>query len=383
MPLSSRFEEIFSKPAPAKIVEQPVPVKANPTPTSERKEPAGADDADLAKFLQESMPKIYVVGAGGGGCNTITRMSEVGIVGARMIAVNTDAQHLLKTKAEKRLLLGRKKTRGLGAGSNPSVGEEAAIESETEIRQMLEGADMVFITCGMGGGTGTGSAPVVARIAKELKALVVGVVTLPFSSEGGKKLRNAEDGIEKLRKEADTTIVIPNDRLLYHVPDLPLNAAFKASDQVLTNAVKGITELITKPGLVNLDFADVVTVLSKSGTAVIGLGEVETSDNKDRVMKAAEMALASPLLDIDVSESNKALVSITGGDDMTLGEVEAAVNSISSRIHKESMVKWGATIDGSMSGRSTRVLAVLAGIKDVKSSFQPAKPAEELELDFV
>jgi cell division protein FtsZ len=378
MPFGSKFEEVFGKPGSAKA--EQVQTHKAPAPAAEKA--SDSDEEELAQFLKESMPKIYVVGSGGSGCNTVNRMNEVGIAGAKLIAMNTDAQHLLKTKAEKRLLLGKKRTRGLGAGSNPSVGEEAAMESEADLRQLFQGADMVFVTCGMGGGTGTGSAPVIARIAKESKALVIGVVTFPFSSEGNKKLRNAMEGIEKLRKEADTTIVIPNDKLLFHVPDLPLNAAFKASDQVLTNAVKGITELITKPGLVNLDFADVVTVLSKSGTAMIGLGEVGAGDAKDRVMRAADLALSSPLLDLDVSAANKALVSITGGEDMTLGEVEGAVNSISSKIAKESMVKWGATIDNGMSGKNVRVLAVLAGIKEGRAA-PPSKPTEELELDEV
>lgn len=380
MPFGSKFEEVFGRPASPGKTE--ILQLAAPTPALTENKEAGEQDHELMQLLKESTPKIYVIGAGGSGCNTLTRMTEVGIVGARTIAMNTDAQHLLKTKAEKRLLLGRKKTRGLGAGSNPEVGEAAAIESDAEIRALLTGADLVFITCGMGGGTGTGAAPIIAKVAKELKALVVGVVTTPFSSEGNKKFRNALDGIDKLRREADTTIVIPNDKLLYHVPDLPLNAAFKASDQVLTNAVKGITEMITKPGLVNVDFADVVTVLSKSGTAMIGLGEVGGTDNTDRVLKAAELALASPLLDLDVSESNKALVSITGGEDMTLGEVEGAVNAISGRISKESMVKWGATIDNGMSGKSVRVLAVLAGIKDIRPASAAANQ-ELVDLDFV
>ena len=383
MAFGSKFEEVFGKPSSPSAAKTEVVQAPKHTLIQEPGKPLNNDEEELMQFLKQSTPKIFVVGAGGSGCNTINRMSEVGIIGAKLLALNTDAQHLLKTKAEKRLLIGKKKTRGLGAGSNPEVGEAAAVESEQEIRAMLEGADMVFITCGMGGGTGTGSAPVVARLAKELKALVVGVVTLPFSSEGNKKLRLAQDGIEKLRREADTTIVVPNDKLLYHVPDLPLNAAFKASDQVLTNAVKGITELITKPGLVNLDFADVVTVLSRSGTAMIGLGEVGAGDSKDRVMRAAELALASPLLDLDVSDSNKALVSITGGEDMTLGEVEAAVNSISSRISKESLVKWGATVDNAMSGKSVRVLAVLAGIKEARPAQAAGKSGEELDLDSI
>lgn len=343
-----------------------------------------ADDQALLEFLEHSQPRIYVVGAGGSGCNTLNRMREIGVTGSTVVAMNTDAQHLLRINSDKKVLLGKKKTRGLGAGSNPEVGQAAADESEAEIREVLKDADMVFITCGMGGGTGTGSAPVVARVAKECGALVVGVVTLPFTSEGSKRMRNALEGLDKLKKAADTTIAIPNDKLLYFVPDLPLNAAFKTADLVLCNAVKGITELITKPGLVNLDFADVRTILEKGGTAMIGLGEVTKTDQTDRVVAAAEKALSSPLLDLDISEADKALINITGGSDMTIGEAEAAVNAISSHMAKDSHVIWGATVDDSLENHAVRVLAVLSGIKTgVKASQPPGKAAEELNVDFI
>ncbi len=338
------------------------------------------EDQELMQVLQESMPRIYVVGTGGSGCNTINRMMEVGIYGAKHFAMNTDAQHLLKTKAERKLLLGKKLTRGLGAGSNPQIGEEAANESMDAIRQMLADADMVFVTCGMGGGTGTGSASVIAQAAKDVGALCIGVVTTPFTSEGKKRKENAAEGLDKLKRAADTTIAIPNDKLLYYVPDLPLNAAFKASDLVLTNAVKGITELVTKPGLVNLDFADLRTILTKSGSAMIGLGEVSGNDSKDRVLEAAEKALSSPLLDVDVREANRALINITGGADMTLGEAEAAVNAISSRISPNSHVIWGATIDDSLEDHSIRVLAVLSGVRQIEET---AATTADVGLDFV
>lgn len=340
-------------------------------------------DQELMKFLEESMPSIYVIGTGGSGCNTINRMREVGIYGTHLIAMNTDAQHLLKTTADRKLLLGRKKTRGLGAGSNPSVGEEAALESEPEIRELLQDADMVFVTCGMGGGTGTGSAHVIASAAKDVGALVVGVCTLPFTSEGKKRKENALSGIEKLRRVADTTIGIPNDKLLYYVPDLPLNAAFKAADLVLTNSVKGITELVTKPGLVNLDFADLRTVLEKSGNAMIGLGEITGVESKDRVIQAAEKALNSPLLDLEIRDANRALINITGGEDMTLGEAEAAINAINSRIAQNAHIIWGATVEDSMENHSVRVLAVLAGVKPIDFSEDAQKIEEDLGIGFV
>jgi cell division protein FtsZ len=215
--------------------------------------------------LAKQRASIKVVGAGGGGNNTINRMTEVGIVGAETIAINTDAQDLLYTTADKKILLGKEITRGLGAGSIPKIGEDAAHESEHEIKQALTGADMVFITCGLGGGTGTGSAPVVAEIAKKMGALTVAVVTMPFAMEGHRRYENAVIGLEKLEKSVDTLIVIPNDKLLQLVPDLPLHTAFKVADEILTNSVKGIAELVTKAGLVNLDFADIRAVMGNGG----------------------------------------------------------------------------------------------------------------------
>ncbi len=350
---------------------------------SEPGKPLSDEDRELMDFLEKSAPKIFVVGAGGSGNNTINRMGSVGITGATLLAVNTDAQHLLYTQAEKKLLIGKSKTRGMGAGSNPAVGEAAAQEQTEEIKEALKDADLVFVTCGLGGGTGTGSAPVISRIAKEVGALVVAIVTLPFTSEGSKRMRNALDGLDKLKPAADTTIAIPNDKLLYFVADQPLDVAFRASDAVLTNAVKGIAELITKPGLVNLDFADMRTILDKSGTAMIGLGEVSNVDQRNRVLEAAEKALSSPLLDLDITEADKALINITGGQDMTLGEAELAVQSISSRMNKNSHVIWGATVDRGMQKSAVRVLAVITGIKNLATEPDSGGGEEELELDFL
>ncbi len=323
-----------------------------------------ADDLELKKFIEEGVPKIYVVGTGGSGCNTVNRMHDIGIFGANIIAMNTDAQHLLKIRSPKKVLLGKKKTRGLGAGSNPNVGEASAQESSAEINLLLKDASLVFVTCGMGGGTGTGSAHVIAKAAKDNGALVIGIVTMPFTSEGTKRMENAMEGLKKLRGIADTTIAIPNDKLLFYVPDLPINSAFKAADLILANAVKGIAELITRPGLVNLDFADVRTIIENSGIAIIGLGETANARDKNRVVSAAEKSLKSPLIDVNVSQANKALINIMGGEDLTLGEAEAAVNAISSKISRDAHIIWGATIDKTLSGGEVRVLTVLAGIKD-------------------
>ncbi|MCX6767513.1 MAG: cell division protein FtsZ [Candidatus Micrarchaeota archaeon] len=364
-PELEKFEKLFGSRQIQVMAPQPV---------------ASGDDGELMAFLEQTKPRILVVGTGGSGSNTITRMSEIGVEGTTLLAMNTDAQHLLKTRAERKLLLGKKRTRGLGAGSVPQVGEEAAEESKEDLKKFLIGSDMVFVTCGLGGGTGTGSAHVIAEAAKAGGALVIAVVTMPFTSEGPQRAKNALDGLEKLKKNADTVIAIPNDRLLTYVPDLPLNAAFKAADMVLANAVKGIAELVTKPGLVNLDFADLRTILEKSGSAVIGLGEVEDGEPGKRFLDAAEKALSSPLIDCDLSEVKKALVNITGGPDLTLAEAEAVVQSISSRIHPDSHVIWGAAVEEGFENKSM-VLTVLSGARERKSEDEELK--EYLDLDFM
>ncbi|MEW6328877.1 MAG: cell division protein FtsZ, partial [Candidatus Micrarchaeota archaeon] len=304
------------------------------------------EDEELFKFMEASKPKIYILGAGGSGCNTMNRMAEVGVVGARLLAANTDAQHLIKIRADKKILLGKTTTKGLGAGSNPEVGEAAAKESASELRKAIEDASMVFVTCGLGGGTGTGSAHIIAQQAREIGALTVAIVTLPFTSEGRRRRLNALEGLAKLKTQADTIIVIPNDKLLMIVPDLPLNTAFKVSDEVLTSAAKGITELVTKAGLVNLDFADLKTILRESGCAVIGMGEADAGAKPDqRAIVAIENALNNPLLDIDISQATKALVNVVGGEDMTLKEAELMVSEVSKKINPNSHIIWGARIE--------------------------------------
>ncbi|MGC8676471.1 MAG: cell division protein FtsZ [Candidatus Micrarchaeia archaeon] len=320
------------------------------------------DDEELLKFIEAAKPKIYVVGAGGSGSNTLTRMSEMNIEGATLIAANTDAHHLAMTKSHRKLLLGKKTTRGLGAGSDPKLGEEAAIESKEEIRHMISDAQLVFVTCGLGGGTGTGSAPVIAHEAKEAGALTIGIVTLPFSSEGRLRMRNALDGLSKLKRATDTTIIIPNDKLLGIAPDLPLNMAFRVSDDILANATKGIVEMVTKPGMVNLDFADLRSVLKDSGYAVIGIGESNGVDTKDRAMIAVENTLKSPLLDVDFSTAKRALVNIIGGQDLTLREAENIFQEVSSRISNEALLKWGARIEPNAQKNALKVMVVMGGV---------------------
>jgi cell division protein FtsZ len=262
------------------------------------------------------------------------------------------------------MLVGKKLTRGLGSGSDPSVGEASARESAEDLYEALEGMDLVFITCGMGGGTGTGVAPVLAEIAKSHKALTVGVVTLPFTVEGKRRMENALDGLARFTEYTDTIIVIPNDKILEIAPDLPINAAFKVADEVLTNAVKGITEMVTKPGLINLDFADLKTILSRGGAAMIGLGESSGGENSEsRALEAVENALTSPLLDVDISGANKALVNVIGGADMTLREAEMIVETVSTKINNNSHIIWGAMIDETLPRNQIQAMVVIAGGK--------------------
>ena len=316
-------------------------------------------DDDLIELIKEAKTNIYVVGAGGAGNNTITRLNEMGIEGATTIAVNTDAQDLFYSQSGKKILLGRQTSKGLGAGGDPSVGEECAEESEDEIREELEGADMVFVTCGLGGGTGTGSAPIIAKLSKKLGALTVAVATMPFSAEGIKRRENAEQGLEKLQEASDTVIIIPNDKLLEVAPNLPLNKAFMVSDEILGRAVKGITELITKKGLVSLDFADIKSIMVGSGMAMIGMGE---SESGDRALESVHEALSSPLLDIDISNATGALVNITGSSDLTLHEAEKIVQVVADKLDPEANIIWGTQIDENLQN-VVRTTVVVSGIK--------------------
>jgi len=316
-------------------------------------------DAELEQLLAKQRAAIKVVGAGGGGNNTVQRMSEVGIIGAETIAVNTDAQDLLYTLASKKILLGRELTKGLGAGSEPRVGEEAARETESEIKKALQGSDMVFITCGLGGGTGTGSAPIIAEVARKVGALTVGIVTLPFSMEGQRRYENAVVGLEKLEQVVDTLIVIPNEKLLELAPELPLHTAFKVADEILTNAVKGIAELVTKTGLVNLDFADIRAVMKQGGVALIGVGE---SDTENRAVEAVEKAINNPLLDADVSGANGALINVIGGEDMTLDEARKVVETVSGKLDDDARIIWGAQISKDLE-KTIRTMLIITGVK--------------------
>lgn len=338
-------------------------------------------DEELEELLSKQKASIKVVGIGGAGNNTINRITEVGVVGAESIAINTDAQDLLYTTADKKLLIGKDLTKGLGAGSIPKIGEEAAHENEQDIKSLLQQADMVFITCGLGGGTGTGAAPVVAEIAKKMGILTVGIVTLPFNMEGQRRYENAILGLEKMQALVDTLIVIPNDKLLELAPDLPLHTAFKVADEILTNAVKGIAELVTRAGLINLDFADVRAVMGNGGVALIGVGE---SDTENRAVESVEKALQNPLLDVDVSGADGALINVSGGQDMTLDEAKRVVETISERLDDDAKIIWGAMITDDLEG-TIRTMVIVTGVKSNQifgpQRLESKKKKKEIELE--
>jgi|TARA_Y100000310_G_scaffold341834_2_gene442380 cell division protein FtsZ len=317
------------------------------------------DDEELEKVLANRKARIKVIGCGGAGNNTISRISEIGVTGAEIIAVNTDAQDLLNATADRKLLIGKDLTQGLGAGSDPRIGKDAAKESQKEIKEALSDAHMIFITGGLGGGTGTGCMPEIASIAKKLGILTVAVVTLPFEMEGVLRHENAMIGLEELEGLVDTLILIPNDKLIELAPDLPLHTAFKVADEILTNAVKGIAELITKPGLINLDFADIKAVMSSGGIAMIGLGE---SDTENRAVESVEKALNNPLLDVEVSGATGALINVIGGPDMTLDEARAVVENVTQRLDENSKIIWGAQLSPELQN-SVRTMLVVVGVK--------------------
>lgn len=319
------------------------------------------DDDELSKLVEQLKVNIKIIGCGGSGSNTINRCMEEGVFGAEMIAANTDAKHLLTVKAHRKVLLGKRITRGLGAGAIPQVGEEATREAEEDIISAMGRLDIGFVTAGLGGGTGTGSAPIVADIAKKQKSLVISIVTLPFSSEGRVRMENALFGLEKIRRYSDTTIVIPNDKLLQLVPRLPLDQAFKVADEVLMEALKGLTEIITKPGLVNLDYADVKTIMQGGGVAMIGIGESDTT-GQNKIEQAVQEAISSPLIEADISDAKGALVRVVGDDQMSVSEAEAAIRLVQQRISPAARIIWGASIDPSLNGL-IRVLVVLTGVK--------------------
>jgi len=329
---------------------------------------------------QNYLAVIKVVGIGGGGVNAVNRMIEVGLKGVEFIAINTDAQALLMSDADVKLDVGRELTRGLGAGADPEVGRQAAEDHREEIEEVLKGADMVFVTAGEGGGTGTGGAPVVAKIARSLGALTIGVVTRPFGFEGRRRAGSAESGIDELRAEVDTLIVIPNDRLL-SISDRGISVldAFKSADQVLLQGVSGITDLITTPGLINLDFADVKSVMSGAGSALMGIG---SSRGESRAVEAAEMAISSPLLEQSIDGAHGVLLSISGGSDLGLFEINEAAQLVAEAAHDEANIIFGAVIDDAL-GDEVRVTVIAAGFDGGAPRSTSSRPTRRPESSAV
>jgi cell division protein FtsZ len=306
----------------------------------------------------ETFARIKVVGVGGGGCNAVNRMIDEGIRGIEFIAVNTDAQTLIKAKAPIKIRIGDKTTHGLGAGGNPDIGKKSAEESSEELYEALKGADMIFVTAGLGGGTGTGAAPIIAQIGKEVGALTIGVVTRPFTFEGARRLQNAEQGITRMKEHADTLIVIPNDRLLQIVDrKASLQDAFRVADDVLHQAIQGISELITIPGLVNVDFADVRSIMSEGGAALMAVGR---GTGEDRAQKAAEAAITNQLLDITINGARGILFNVTGGPNLSLFEVNQAAAIIKETAHPDVNLIFGAVIDPNM-GDELRITVIATG----------------------
>lgn len=309
-------------------------------------------------FEDFGLPQIKIVGCGGAGNNTINRLFNIGVDGAETIAVNTDKQHLDVIKADKKILVGKSLTRGLGAGGFPEIGKRAAELARSTLQEVLKDADLVFITAGMGGGTGTGTAPIVAAVAKEQGAIVVGMVSTPFKVERARMVK-AEEGIADLRAAADTVIVLDNNRLLEYVPNLPLEQAFSVMDQLIAETVKGISETITRPSLINLDFADVKAIMNAGGVAVMLVGETKSQDKSENVVRTA---LNHPLLDVDYRGATGALVHITGGPDLTLREAESIAESLTYELDSHANVIWGARIQKDYEGR-VRVLAIMTGVQ--------------------
>ena len=334
-------------------------------PTGPAKDAADQPPVDSGESEIESIARgidvcIKVIGCGGAGSNTVDRCTESGVSGVDLCAINTDAKHLLSIKAQKKLLIGKMITRGLGAGAKPEVGEKAALENIEDIRGCVKGAQIVFVTAGMGGGTGTSSSLVVSKLAKEIRALTIGVVTLPFKSEGELRMRNAMTGLGAVAKVCDTTIVVPNDTLLELVPRLPVQAAFKVADELLVQTIAGMTEMLTSAGLVNVDYADLKTILIEGGVSLIGVGE-SSLRGEGRLEQAVEEALNSPLLGkMDLRNARGALIRVVGGPDMTIEEAAKAAELVSGRIMKRGRLIWGCSVEKSLEGR-VRVLIIVTG----------------------
>jgi cell division protein FtsZ len=338
----------------------------------ERDEQERASSVPTPDAEEFGTPRIVIVGAGGAGNNTINRLYNIGVDGADVIAINTDKQHLKMIEADTKILVGKSLTQGLGAGGDPHMGARATEMAQGTIKEVLGEADLVFVTAGMGGGTGTGSAPIIAKIAKEQGAIVVGMVSTPFDVERARTVK-AEEGLDNLRNEADSIIVLDNNRLLDYVPNLPIGKAFSVMDQIIAETVKGISETITQPSLINLDYADMSTIMNQGGVAVMLVGE--TSD-KNKTQDVVNDAMNHPLLDVDYRGATGGLVHITGGPDLTLKEAEGIANNITERLEPSANVIWGARIQEEYKGK-VRVMAIMTGVQ----SAQVLGPSTQRQAD--
>ncbi|MBI4021423.1 MAG: cell division protein FtsZ [Candidatus Aenigmarchaeota archaeon] len=332
---------------------------------------------DNIETLESHEAKIMVFGCGGGGSNTVSRLTDMDIQGATTVAVNTDAKHLAVSKAHKKILIGRDLTKGLGAGGYPEVGQKSAEESREEIKRTLKGCDLLFLTCGLGGGTGTGSAPVIAKIAKEMGAIVIAPVTMPFRMEGA-RMRKAEDGLEHLRENADTTIIIENQKLLQLAGDKPIKEAFGVADELIATMIKGITETISQPSLVNLDYADVRAIMHSGGTATIGVGR---SNTKDRAREAIDLALSHPLLDVKYEGATGALIQIIGGEDLRLDEINFIGERVAGKMGPDSTVMWGARVLPDHKGK-IQVITIITGVTSPSIKGNTRAEAKRVETKF-
>lgn len=347
---------------PQGLIESALGGANNSSTQNAPEQPKSQEELEIERIADQLGVCIKLVGCGGAGCNTVNRCIADGLSGIQMLAINTDAKHLLTIKSPKKILIGKTITRGLGAGARPEIGEKAAMENELDIKDWLKDSQIVFVTAGMGGGTGTSSSFVVGRLAKEMRALTVGVVTLPFKSEGEMRMENAMAGLSKLAKVCDTTIVIPNDTLIELVPNLPVQAAFKVADELLLQTIKGLTDMLTRAGLVNVDYADLKTILNEGGVSLIGVGEA-AGKPIERVEDAVEEALNSPLLGkIDVREARGALVRVVGGPDMNIEEAAKAAEIITSKIKPEARLIWGCSVEPDMAGR-IKLLLIITGAR--------------------
>jgi cell division protein FtsZ len=340
------------------------------------------DFANVSGDFDAQKAKIMVIGAGGGGNNTVTNLFEKGVDGATIVAVNTDAKHLVVSKAHNKVLIGKNLTKGLGAGGFPDIGKQAALESRNELRKILEGVDLLFLTCGLGGGTGTGATPVIGKLAKEMGAIVISAVTMPFRLEGARLIK-AEEGLAQLRESSDTVIVIENQRLLDLAGNKPLKEAFAISDSLIATMIKGITETISIPSMINLDFADVKAVMRSGGVATITVGE---SESPNRALDAITKALSHPLLDVDYSGATGALIQVIGGEDMRLDEINTIGEAVQESLASDAQVIWGARVLPEYEHR-IHVIAIITGVKSQyilgPTGKKQKKPANELGVDMV